>query len=268
MLGRSLLLLLMALSIGCAGRSTTLVVPELRSCDGLPHPTRPLRVASFNIRAGLSSSLESVGDAIASLEADVVALQEVDLGVHRTERVDQAGVVAERLGYEHAFAAAIKREGGSYGVALLSRYPLSRVLRIDLRSAASFEPRVAIDADVCYGARPVRVIAVHADIFPWSAMANARSLAAIARESVGKGVVILGDLNVTPDADAVRALMGVGLVDLISLHAEGPTFLEGNRRLDYILVDQAFRGMSAVRGADVRVSDHIPIWADLEPSHL
>jgi endonuclease/exonuclease/phosphatase family metal-dependent hydrolase len=230
-----------------------------------------LRVVSFNIRAALSSSLDEIAGVLESIDADVVALQEVDVGVARTHRENQPRVLAEKLGYRYAFAAAIRREGGHYGVALLSRRPFSYARRLELRSSAAFEPRVAIDAGVCTGGKEVRVIAVHADVFPWSAAANARSLAHSVEQSVGKGVVLAGDLNATPGEEGPRTLKSTGLRDLLGMFDEGPTFLDGKgHRLDYIFTDSALGERPFAGRVDVRVSDHIPVFADvrLTPSAL
>ena len=51
-----------------------------------------------------------------------------------------------------AYAAAVTRPpGGDFGVAILSRLPFVGAERFDLPSAGSFEPRVALAADVCVG---------------------------------------------------------------------------------------------------------------------
>ncbi|WP_103062027.1 endonuclease/exonuclease/phosphatase family protein [Actinomyces qiguomingii] len=101
---------------------------------------------------------------IAELDPDVVALQEVDLGQSRSGRLDQAGALAELLGWHHhRFAAAwagpvaglrrrplrsalarpaddvfgparalLGRSPAGFGNALLSRHPISawRVMRL------------------------------------------------------------------------------------------------------------------------------------------
>jgi endonuclease/exonuclease/phosphatase family metal-dependent hydrolase len=255
----------LALATGCAAPSNVFIPPEEHACsEPVQNDAPALRVVSFNIRAGLSSSLEAVGDVLAQLDADVIALQEVDVGVARSGRVNQAEVLAARLGYAYAFAAAIKREGGHYGVAMLSRKPIAHARRIELRATNAFEPRVAIDAGVCSGGREVRVITVHADMLPWAAAANAHVLARSLEGSVGQGVVLAGDLNAGPRDEGPRLFGQLGLADLVGLHDEGPTFLGGpSRRLDYIFTDPALGGKTGAGRLDVRVSDHIPIFADI-----
>lgn len=257
-----------ALLAGCAGPSSSRLLAPRTDAVCAPAPARErLRVVSFNIRSGLSSSLSDIGELLAGMDADVIALQEVDVGCRRTGGVDQAGVLAERLGHQYAFASAMTREGGDYGVALLSRLPFQRVERVDLRASGSLEPRVAIDATLCAGAAPVRVVAVHADVLPWAAADNARALArSLARTlSVGGArVVVAGDLNAPPLDEGPRAFAQLGLADLVGLHAEGPTFhFAGARRLDYIFTDRALAEDATAGRVASQVSDHYPVHAEL-----
>ncbi|HEV3402408.1 MAG TPA: endonuclease/exonuclease/phosphatase family protein, partial [Acidimicrobiales bacterium] len=62
-----------------------------------------MRLATFNILHGRTfdggpASADRLAEACALLEADVLALQEVDKGQPRSGGVDQAAVVAERMG--------------------------------------------------------------------------------------------------------------------------------------------------------------------------
>lgn len=253
----------LALGTGCAARSKAFIFPELAPCDPGSGPTERLRVVSFNIKSGLLSSMEKVGAVLAELRPDVVALQEVDVGVSRTERVDQARVLAERLGMQYVFAGAIVRGGGDYGVALLSRLPITRAERVDLSASVAFEPRVAIDATVCANGEPVRVVTVHADVFPWSSAANSRALARALGPMGEAKVIVAGDLNATPQEESPRLFVNAGLVDVLGAHRVGATFRGTSRRLDYILVDPPLDlGVAEAGALESDASDHIPVYAE------
>ena len=105
----------------------------------------PMRLATFNILHGRGLSdgvvdLDRLADAVRSLDADILALQEVDRDQPRSHLADLTAVAAEAMGaVTHRFAAALsgharERPGSpppsamcpapaSYGIALLSRYP-------------------------------------------------------------------------------------------------------------------------------------------------
>lgn len=248
---------------GCAAPSKAFVAPPFETCVVSPGESPgALKVVSFNIRSGLSSSIEQVADVLASLNADVIAVQEVDVGVARTHRHDQAKILADRLGMQRIFAGAIKREGGDYGVAMLTRLPVAKASRINLSASMAYEPRVAIDATLCHHGREVRVITVHADVLPWAGAANAGALAKVLKDAKGR-IIVAGDLNATPKDAAVRSLTGVGLKDLIGLTAEGPTFLGSDRRIDYVFANNPLDTVVlSARRIDTRVSDHIPVFVE------
>lgn len=252
---------------GCSQPSDTLVVPKLKDCDGEPTPARPLRVATYNIKSGTWSSLEEIGDVLEGLDADVIALQEVDRFAERTGVVDQARELAERLDMEYAFAAARTEGSGDYGVALLSRLPFRDVRRLGLQSpGVTFEPRVALDATLCLGEQELRTVSVHADVYPWAAAAHARSLAAALDETAREEQVlrlVAGDLNAPPHADGPLALVAAGLVDIIASLGDVATFVD--QRIDYVLADRPLAdGLLDVDVIDSDASDHRPVVTEMD----
>lgn len=256
---------------GCSEPSDTLVGPELSACEDAPERSGPLRIATYNIKSGLWSSLDEVGDVLEQLDADVIALQEVDRVTERTDGEDQAKELGERLGMDHAFAAARTEGGGDYGVALLSRLPFAEVRRIPLESGnMTLEPRVALDATLCLGNRELRAVSVHADVYPWAAADHGRSLAA-ALDATASGDAVLrvvaGDLNATPSEDGPLALVGAGLVDVVASFGEVATFLE--KRIDYVLADRPLAdGLLDVEVLDSDASDHRPVLTEMDVGAL
>jgi endonuclease/exonuclease/phosphatase family metal-dependent hydrolase len=201
-----------------------------------------------------------VREVIAGLTADVVALQEVNVDVKRT---DQVSTLGQPLGYQSIYAATLSRGGiGTYGIGLLTRLPVKSVRRIELAYASgAAEPRVAIDAILCAGDLPIRVIAVHADV--WKPAPDIKKLAAELGDRASSPTILLGDLNVKPNDPAVEAIASHGLIDLLGKYSEGPTFWPRPRRLDYVFVDASLaqRALGAGIGTS-RASDHHPVWAD------
>ena len=134
---------------------------------------------------------------------------------------DQVKTLAARLGYPYVYASALSRGmSHTYGIALISRFPLSRVERINLWTAGAAEPRVTIDATVCVGAMPVRVLATHADV--WQPSPNLEEVRKHLASTVTEKTIVLGDFNVEPGDGPAERFTRNGLVDLIGKQAEGP----------------------------------------------
>jgi endonuclease/exonuclease/phosphatase family metal-dependent hydrolase len=85
-----------------------------------------VRVATWNVQHGLRPDgvvdVELVGRTVASFDADVVALQELDVRTRRAERVDQPAAVASVARVRHVYGAARRLSWlGRFGVGLYSR---------------------------------------------------------------------------------------------------------------------------------------------------
>jgi endonuclease/exonuclease/phosphatase family metal-dependent hydrolase len=256
------LFLVTSVSVGCVQAADTLIRPErLTSCEGLQTPPT-VRVATYNIKAGLESSLEEIGDVLEEMDADVIALQEVDRNAERTGNVDQARALAERLGMDSTYAATKKRGQGDFGIAILSRLPFASVERIELPGAFSFEPRVSLAADVCLGDAPLRVFATHSDTNPMASGAQQKRLAEIATPYVGAGVIVTGDFNATEADPGLQALQNAPLDDLGGAFGDAPTYED--RRIDFILADEPLAAAAeSVEVVDTDASDHRPMVTQL-----
>lgn len=91
-----------------------------------------IRLATFNLRHGAPADRyrgdpDKVAEACAGLNADILALQEVDQGTLRSKRADLAALAAEAAGMEVVFSKTMRIFGGSYGNALLVRGEIADV---------------------------------------------------------------------------------------------------------------------------------------------
>jgi endonuclease/exonuclease/phosphatase family metal-dependent hydrolase len=251
-----------------------------------------MRVATFNILHGRSLADDRVdiaryAEAVGSLDADVLGLQEVDRNLPRSANADLTSVAAEAMGaVEHRFVAALSgspdaswvaatgdEQPGSaaYGIALLSRYPVESWQVVRLAGAPTRvptrrrgsrkpvlvrdEPRVAVAALVRTPERKLTVVNTHLSFVSWWGRHQLRRLM---RSFAGTDPMLLvGDLNMSLQrARAITAMTPL---------AEGDTFpaAEPAEQLDHILA----RG-DLGRGADAVVhelplSDHRAITVDV-----
>src|SRR6185436_15414792 len=63
-------------------------------------------------------------DIVKRNKPDIVLFQEVDKVMRRSGNVDQPAEYARRTGYHVAFGRSLYYDGGEYGIAILSRWPI------------------------------------------------------------------------------------------------------------------------------------------------
>ena len=102
-----------------------------------------------------------IAQVLENSHADIIALQEVDVGRHRTNYQDQAELIGNQLDMHVEFFPVIQRGSEQYGLAVLSHFPMSRLYaevlsEPDQKSIS--ESRGALGVIVETPAGPVRII--------------------------------------------------------------------------------------------------------------
>lgn len=240
------------------------------ACQANWEADEKLRVVTYNIRhcAGTDErlDLERTAQAIRRLQPDLVGLQEVDCLVQRSGRVNQAQVLGSRLEMNSAFGSFMDYEGGQYGLAVLSRFPIKSAKA--LRLPEGHEPRVALFADAeLPSGRTVTLVNLHFDWVDDDAFRFTQaSHLAKALASLTTPYVLLGDFNDQPGSRTLN------LFKSLTLEAEKP---ESNRltfssvkpevEIDFIFAAPAEKwevGEGQVKDLPI-VSDHRPVLAQL-----
>src|SRR5687768_7250738 len=198
-----------------------------------PSPSPPIRVMVYNIHAGKDAAgadnLERVADLIRRSQADVVLLQEVDRGTQRSAGVDQPVVLAQRTGLHVAFGKSLAYQGGDYGIAILSRWPIIAQTTIPLkvdppqeRAGGSYEPRVALRAILKSPAGEVTIVNTHLDASREDRWRRQEIANILAIADSTRGVLLLGgDFNSTPESDVQQSVRSRGLRDAWPTCARG-----------------------------------------------
>ncbi len=281
--GRAILVTLSLSSVVAGCTRLNHPTPGDRAPEVLAQPARPAggagpwRVIAYNIHGVDGVRLaDSIAGTPGLRDADVLMLSEV----HAHGPCSEACVAGARLGMASAYAPGHHQDRGTEGVAILSRWPLTDVEVIGLPYhdvVVNSARRVAIAATVMTAEGPVRIYAVHLDnrITPDQRVAQLAPV--LARTRAWPGPIVLGgDFNTSPfswlgsvvplptgrQCDAVEAAVRrAGLTTPVT--ASGATSAWLDMRLDAIYT----RGV-AVRqfgvSRDVRISDHLPLWADVE----
>jgi len=220
-------------------------------------------------------------EGLARLRPDVVAVQEV-----------RPGEAADLVGAGWHVAENVRRSPDGLGAALAARWPIEPLSEID-GGAGSWYATMIAEVDGM-------LVVHHKPVWPYGAeRARERHAVAAARAvesalgDADRHVILLGDLDATPDAASIRFLTGHQSLDGMSVcyqdawpaahpGAPGPTFTPDNplvrsgdmptapaRRIDYILIRCTAHGPTLQVTACERVfttppvSDHYGVLADL-----
>lgn len=225
-----------------------------------------LKLASYNVHKGVGLDQrrdpERILQVLNEIDADVVALQEVDRRLGDRPTVIPPELIDRMTDYAVAPVARSKVSLGWHGNAILVRQSLamSRFVRISL---PGLEPRGAVRATVSDGTKSLTIFGVHLGLLrDWRRRQLAR-LAAKA-EVAGGPVAILGDFNEWSETAGCEALEP-GL----SVHAPGQSFHAARpvAALDRLAVTRHVAvNASGVHQTTLsrRASDHLPIWVDVE----
>lgn len=238
-----------------------------------------MRVLTYNVHSCRGTDrrldLERIGKVIASTEAEVVCLQELDVGRSRTGRVHQAEALARLLMMEFHFGPAIRLATEEYGDAILSRYPL-KMVRVGAlpRLPGTLEPRGALWVEVVQPGGRWQIINTHFGLGRAERRAQGLAIAEWIQAARKNGpVVFCGDLN-SRSGSKVHRLLGDGLVEVQSATRgkQHHTFATWGRWicLDYIYVSPEVEVLSSevVMHPLAKVaSDHFPLGAELGLKH-
>jgi endonuclease/exonuclease/phosphatase family metal-dependent hydrolase len=174
------------------------------------------RILTYNVHrcVGTDRRLDvgRVAEVIARLEPDIVALQELDVGRARTDGVDQAHQIAQRLKMAFHFHPALRVEEELYGDAILTAYPERIIQTGPLPGYApipKLEPRGALWISVEIEGRPVQVMNTHLGLVPKEQQLQASCLAGPAwlQHPMRHGpTILLGDFNATGSSVVYRTL--------------------------------------------------------------
>ncbi|TWT60917.1 endonuclease/exonuclease/phosphatase family protein [Rubinisphaera italica] len=178
------------------------------------HSAEPirLRVLSYNIHhaEGIDRKLdvERIASVILSVKPDIVALQEVDQKVKRTDSVDQPAELARLTEMNVIFGANIELQGGHYGNAVLSRFPITRHKNHLLPNIDDSEQRGVIEMEISLpkSNESLLLLATHLDYRAdeRERLASAKYINELIASHPQHPALLAGDLNATPDSETLQ----------------------------------------------------------------
>lgn len=243
----------------------------------------PLHVMVYNIHAGKDAqeqgNLPRVAQLILGSRADIALLQEVDRNTERSGHVDQVAELERLTGMHGILGKSLDYQGGDYGIAILSRWPITSdttvhlpVEPVQVRAGGSTEPRVALVVHVAAPFGDLAVVNTHLDPSGRDTfrLQEVHDLLEMLRPigASGTRALVGGDFNSTPDSRVQETLRSAGLTDLwvqcgrgqpLTYPADTPA-----KRIDYLFSNWPVRCAEA-RVLDTQASDHRPVLFSLIP---
>lgn len=237
-----------------------------------------LRVLCYNIHYGQGMDgqydLERLAAVIERAAPDLVALQEVDVGVKRSGRVHQARRLGELTGMAVRFGPTQHYEGGLFGNAVLTRLPILDVHIQPLPYTESTPDRVTYPRGAIAvtlrgpDGMPLRFISTHFQHnLPEDRVAQAKAINALfADDDRAIRTILAGDMNATPDAEPIKILQERWSNATDEPASPTAPSTKPRSRIDYIFYRPAthFRVIEAMVIADSMASDHRPVLAEFE----
>ena len=258
------LLILAAVLAGTGTRRTSAAVRSFK---------KTLRVMTYNIHVGVGMDkkldLQRIAEVINREHPDLVGLQEVDRGVKRTEGKDEIAELAALTRMHFAFAHNLDYQGGQYGVAILSRFPIGRIDHRKYENKRVAERRGMLRVELDVDGKQLNFVTTHLDYqYDDSRLFETEQLLSFLADINGP-LIVTGDFNDEPVGSAYKLLISKFEDAWMRGRAKGDGFSYPSdkpvKRIDYIFTRRA-NGIKAKRSWVVKTlaSDHLPVVADVE----
>lgn len=236
-----------------------------------------LRVLCYNIHYGQGNDgqydVQRLASVIKQAKPDLVALQEVDVGVERSGRVHQARRLAELTGLSVRYGPTQHYQGGLFGNAVLTRLPIEDVHIQPLPYTESTPekvtyPRGAIAVTLrSESGRKFQFISTHFQHnLPEDRVAQAKAINQFFAADATTPAILAGDMNARPDSEPIQILREAWESAIDASQAPTAPSKKPTSRIDYIF----YRGKPSFSLTHAEVidepmaSDHCPVLAVLE----
>ena len=237
------------------------------------HAKKTIRVMTYNIHVGVGMDkkldLQRIADVINRERPDLVGLQEVDRGVRRTEGKDEIVELAKMTSMEFAFAPNLDYQGGKYGVAILSRWPIKNTVHRMFENKRESERRGMLAIEIEVDKKTINFVTTHLDYqFEDGRFFETEQLMKFLDGAKGP-LIVVADLNDVPEGSAYKLMLTKFDDAWVTIRAKGDGFSypadKPVKRIDHIF----YRTSDRVRAKKAWVvatlaSDHVPVVAEVE----
>jgi endonuclease/exonuclease/phosphatase family metal-dependent hydrolase len=158
----------------------------------------------------------------------------------------------------HAFGQAMPHQGGQYGEAILSRFPIEKGLVHPLPYQFEEEPRAALEVRIKpEGIGPIAFVGTHlCHQKVENRVQQTQRLSRLFSKQEGCPVILAGDFNARPGSEPMQVLLDNGWLDTVAPRS----------KIDYVLVRRCdpWQVKEVIVLDDPVTSDHDPVLVVLQ----
>lgn len=223
-----------------------------------------VKILSYNIKncQGMDGvvNYQRVADIINRVDAEIVALQELDSATVRSKGVVVLDELARLTGMYKTYGASIDYQGGKYGIGILTKEKPVSWKRVPLPGRE--EPRSLLIVelkDLVFGC-------THFSLTEEDRLTSAYIVSNSFKDYT-KPVFLAGDLNATPESAVIKNIENYWNI-LTSTSAPTSPSNNPSKCIDYILglkiEGKTFTTIRTIVEQEPVASDHLPVWAETE----
>ncbi|MDO5664330.1 MAG: endonuclease/exonuclease/phosphatase family protein [Bacteroidia bacterium] len=220
---------------------------------------------TFNIRSAEPNFIaQPYIDLIEKYKPDLISFQEVEVNTSRVGKKDIIVEIASKTGMFPLFAPAYKKDIGKYGVAMLSRYPITKSNYSALPKLGS-DPRVVLFSEIILPSGfKTKFISVHLDhrTSDVTKLEEAKALYSSSLFTENMPIVLAGDFNMF-----YMGPISLKLQEFYDKICNNDYTFEYGDKLDYIFAYP--KGKWKILSTSVlyetgKLSDHFPVFSEIE----
>jgi len=231
-------------------------------------PQRKINIMSYNIHRGQDSDnndkLKEMAELIIKSGADIVGLQEVDSMCFRSGQIDQAKKLAELTDMQVEFVRHFEYDGGAYGLALLSKFPISDIKNHRLPATGNEKTVAFLTANVNVADSLTFMVGVaHLDYRNANSRFRQANLILDIYKNIAYPAILMGDINAEPGSSEVMVLLDYFMDTqpdgAYTFPAEKPT-----KKIDFIFINKTHEIKIITKEVlNSAHSDHLPILSTI-----
>lgn len=240
-----------------------IIALSLLSCSATQRISSPssLKILSYNIRnaRGMDdvTNYDRVANVIKRINADCVALQELDSATTRSNGVVMLDKLAKRTNMYATYNKSIDYQGGGYGIGVLTKEKPLRKHAIQLPGREERRSLLVVEMS------DYVICCTHWSLTQQDRVASVDNINALLEKYTNKPVFLAGDLNAVPESKEMQKLSEkwtiLNDISKPTIPANNPT-----KCIDYILALKNQKYSFSVKGTKVEnepvASDHLPVW--------